>query len=401
MALLLWSPDMKRRLAIIAAAAAAFALAKADYEAAGRRWWAHIEYLASDQMKGRQTGSKEYQKGADYVAAQLREIGVQPAGVDGGWFQPVQFRVRRLVDEKSSLALVENGKTEPLRLGVDAMIVPAVDAHADLEAPLVFIGYGLKADEAKEDDLAGSDLRGRVAVYIASAPATITGPVRAHYQSAAQRWKALRSAGAVGVIAIPLAASMDIPWDRMALSRFGPRMSLADPSMNETAGEQFTAVWNPEHVDELLAGTGHSETELASLAVAGKPLPHFPLRKEIRAHMDIETGEAQSPNVVGKLVGADPRLRNEYVVMSAHLDHLGVGAPINGDAIYNGAMDNASGIASLIEVARALRSARLQRSVLFLAVCGEEKGLLGSRWYATHPTVPAADIVADINVDMF
>ncbi|HZU25899.1 MAG TPA: M28 family peptidase [Bryobacteraceae bacterium] len=389
-------------IALFGTAAVALASGALDYTAAGKRWWSHVEYLASDQLQGRQTGSEGYRKAAEYVAGQFHELGLEPAGSDG-WFQPVRFDVRTLADPGSSLALVENGKQLPLTLGADAILTPVRDAPPDIDAAAAFVGYGLQAKEANIDDLAGSDLRGKIAVYISSAPLGITGPVRAHYQATAQRWKALRAAGAAGMIAIPIPASMDIPWDRIALSRFAPHMYLADPAMNEMRGEQFQALWNPARADELFAGTGHSISDLLNAAGGGKPLPHFPLLRRIRAHMVIQKSETESPNVVAKLPGADPALRQEYVVMSAHLDHLGIGRPINGDAIYNGAMDNASGVASLIETARALkqRPAPLKRSVIFLAVCGEEKGELGSLWYAAHPTVSMAGIIADVNVDMF
>jgi hypothetical protein len=395
--------SVKTGLSAILIGAAALAMAALDPSAAGQRWWAHIEYLASDAMRGRQTGSKEYLKAAEYVADQFRQIGLEAAGTNHQWFQTVHFRVRQLNDEKSSLALESDGKAQPAAMGADVILLPALDSPAEVTAPAVFVGYGLNVPEAGYDDLSQIDVKGKIAVFLASAPASITGPVRAHYQASAQRWKALREAGAVGVISIPLPTSMDVPWERMALSRFGPRMFFADPAMNEMRGEQMAAVWNPATADKLFAGTPHNMAELLPLASAGKKLPVFPLAVGVHARLSIEDSEAESPNVVGKLPGADPQLSSEYVIMSAHLDHIGVGAPINGDAIYNGAMDNAAGVASLIEVARevAQNRSRLRRSVIFLAVCGEEKGELGSQWFAAHPTVPLENIVADVNVDMF
>jgi Zn-dependent M28 family amino/carboxypeptidase len=160
---------------------------------------------------------------------------------------------------------------------------------------------------------------------------------------------------------------------------------------------------NPEQAEKWFAGSGHSFDDLVALADAGKPLPRFPLHASIRAKVAVERGEVESQNVAGILPGADPVLKDQYVVLTAHLDHLGIGEPINGDRIYNGAMDNASGVATLIDIAQSLNESKpkLRRSLLFVAVTGEEKGLLGSRYFAAHPTVKPGSMVADLNVDMF
>lgn len=180
-------------------------------------------------------------------------------------------------------------------------------------------------------------------------------------------------------------------------------MRLADPALNDSRGLQFSLTFNPDRAEKLFEGSGHSFAELLALADAGKPLPRFALPESIRAKVTVKRWQVDSMNVAGVREGSDPKLKNEYVVLSGHLDHLGIGQPINGDKIYNGAMDDASGIASLIDIAQQLNEehARLKRSVLFLAVTGEEKGLQGSRYFAAHPTVNAASIVADINLDMY
>jgi Zn-dependent M28 family amino/carboxypeptidase len=196
---------------------------------------------------------------------------------------------------------------------------------------------------------------------------------------------------------------MDIPWERSALARFLPSMSLADPAMDETRGLSLAVVANPARADKLFAGTGHTFREILDADDAGKPLPRFPIPARIKATVAVARAEVTSQNVAAVLPGTDPKLKGEYVVLSAHLDHLGVGKPINGDAIYNGAMDNASGVAAQLDVAAILQETgtRPRRSVLFLAVTGEEKGLLGSRDFAGAPTVDPKAIVADINTDMF
>ena len=176
-------------------------------------------------------------------------------------------------------------------------------------------------------------------------------------------------------------------------------MELQD--VGGSPASKFTLFVNSEHADKVFAGSGHTFEEIRAMLGSEKPLPRFPLVISVRAKTAVKRSTAQSQNLAGILPGSDPTLKNEYVVISAHLDHLGIGAPVNGDKIYNGAMDDASGIASLIEIARAMHdsSAKPKRSILFLAVTAEEKGLLGSQYYASHPTVKGP-IIADINMDM-
>jgi Zn-dependent M28 family amino/carboxypeptidase len=168
-------------------------------------------------------------------------------------------------------------------------------------------------------------------------------------------------------------------------------------------GIKIAVAVNAARADKWLAGSGHTVDELLALVDAGKPLPHFPLVPSMRAKVKVDRRQVESENVVARLAGSDPVLKNEYVVITAHLDHLGVAEPINGDRIYNGAMDNASGVAAMLDIAQQLHEsgARLKRSLLFVAVTGEEKGLLGSRYFAAHPTVDANSMVADLNLDMF
>jgi hypothetical protein len=361
-------------------------------------WWEHIQFLADDKMAGRDTGSPEHRKAAEYVAAAFKRAGLQPAGTKG-YLQPVEFVSRRVQEEKCSLALVRNGQVEPILLGDEATFSMRI-AHAPrVEAPLVFIGYGLTIPEAKHDDLAGLDLRGKVVVLLTGGPPEIAGPLKSHYQS--HRWEALQRAGVIGVIQIQNPRGQDIPWDRSKLARFRPTMALADAALSGASGQKLAVTINPARAEKLFTGAGRTFAEILTLADAGKPLPRFALPASVRAQVQFEKKKLTSQNVVGLLPGTDAALKNEYVVLSAHLDHVGVGQPINGDGIYNGAMDNASGIATLIEAALALSKTPLRRSVLFVAVTAEENGLLGSRYFAARPTVPANALVANINIDMF
>jgi Zn-dependent M28 family amino/carboxypeptidase len=368
----------------------------------GKSWWEYIKVLADDNMEGRDTGSDGLRRAEAYIVEQLKKNGVEPAGSDG-YYQPVKFESREIIEKDSSAALVRDGKSEPLTLGEDVLFGTRVDLAPEVEAPLVFIGYGLKIPEQNYDDLAGLDLKGKVVVIFAGSTADTPSALSAHYQSAGERWKSLRAAGAIGVIGILNPASMDIPWSRISANRTHPSMALADPQLNESEGLKLSLTVNPASAEKFFVGSGHTFAEIAALGKDRKPLPRFPLAVSIQAKAKIEKTFVESANVVAKLPGSDPTLKDQYVVLSAHVDHLGIGAPINGDKIYNGAMDNASGDAVLLDVAASLKKSgdKLKRSLLFVFVTGEEKGLLGSRYFATHPTVPANSMVADINIDMF
>jgi Zn-dependent M28 family amino/carboxypeptidase len=387
----------RTRLAIVSfTLVVAGAIGLAEEPAA--RWWSHVSFLADDRLKGRETGSPEHREAAEYIAKHFKDAGLKPGGTNG-YFQPVPFRSRRIVEPKSSLAIVRGGQAVPVTLGDEATFSMRIDPAPQIEAPMVFAGYGLQIPEAKHDDLAGLDLKGKVVLLVTGGPSSIPGPLLAHYQNT--RWSYLKQAGAVGVVSIQNPKGQDIPWDRSKLARFLPSMVIADPALDETVGQQLAVTVNPATAEKFFEGTGHTSNELLALSNAGAVLPRFAVPASIRATVAIETQTLTSDNVVGVLPGTDPALRNQYVVVSAHLDHIGVGT-MKGDAIYNGAMDNATGIATLIETAAAAAAKKgFKRSVIFLAVTAEEKGLLGSRYFANRPTVPPSSIVADLNTDMF
>lgn len=392
---------MRFRISLALFLIAAAALPATDWQTAGKAWWAHVQFLADDKLEGREVGSKGYEAAADYVATQFEQGGLAP-GAGSTYSQPVGF-IKSTLDEPASriTLLSRDGKTIPVALGEDALLRWGSETTPDVDAPLVFAGYGLQIPEAGYSDLKDPALHGAVAVYLSGGPPDISGDLRSHYSSAEERGRAFQAAGIVGSINIPNPRTMEVPWTRLSANRLLARMSLADPSFRARAGI-FSATWNPAKADQLFAGSGHTFPEVPDAADHNRPLPHFALAMQLRAHTARITTEVQSRNVVGIRVGSDEKLKNEYVIVSAHLDHLGVGEPVNGDAIFNGAMDDASGIASLIEIARTLQSVHVatKRSIVFLAVTGEEKGELGSRYFAEHSTVRGR-IVADINMDMF
>jgi len=274
------------------------------------------------------------------------------------------------------------------------------------------------------------DLRGKVAVYVNSTGALdAPGPVKSHVGSAPERWAVLKAAGAIGTATImnprgpgggrgqgggrgtaaagttPGADAPDGAGGRGAGGGRGPQKAflLADPELQESAGRKVAITITRRGGDKFLAGSGHTMDEILKLAAENEPLPRFPLVGTLRTKAAVRRETVEAPNVVGMLPGSDAKLKDEYVIMSAHLDHVGVGRAINGDAIYNGAMDDASGIASILEMARIMKEsgAKPKRSIVFLAVAAEEKGELGSRYFASRPTVERKHIVADINLDMF
>jgi Peptidase family M28 len=372
-----------------------------DWASLGKQWWSHIQFLADDSLEGRDTGSRGFEKAADYMAEQFRAAGLEPAGVDG-YRQAMDFHVVQIDEARCVLDLLREGKTQPLQLGEDAVLGVSSHAAETVEAGAVFVGYGLTVPELHYDDLAGQDVKGKIVVLVTGGPADMSGPLKAHYQSGEERRKTLEKAGVIGTISIPNPRSAEVPWSRMAAARFQPRMELSDPGHHVPPSLPLGILFNPARAEILFKGSGHSFQEILADLNADKPLPHFPLAVKVRARVAMTRSEAKSENIVGLLPGSDPKLKKEYVVVSAHLDHLGIGEPVNGDRIYNGAMDDASGDASLIEVARAMKNsaAKPKRSILFLSVTGEEKGELGSQYFAAHPTV-SGPLVADLNMDMY
>ncbi|HWI85153.1 MAG TPA: M28 family metallopeptidase [Sphingomonas sp.] len=366
----------------------------------GDAWWHHVQILAADDMRGRQTGSNDYLRAADYVIGRFKALGLQPAGSDG-FLQPVDLIEQSFDPAQTALSLSGGGLPEPLR-APDDMIISAGGGPApeSIDAPLVFAGYGLGIAEAGHDDFAGLDLRGKIVVVIAGGPPEISGALKSNARS--ERARRLAEAGAVGMISLVPPGQIEIPWpSRMALSG-QPAMYLADSALRDMKTPFFSALMNTARSETLFAGSGHSFAEMAALADASRPVPTFALARRLSVKLGPIRRPVRSANIIARLPGRDPKLAGENVVISAHLDHHGVQTPVHGDAIYNGAMDDAAGVATAIEIAAKLRRdhARPRRSILFAIVTAEEKGLLGSHYFAMNPTVPRSSIVADLNFDM-
>jgi len=408
--------------ACLLAAAVAAAAQSPDLASEGKSWWAHVQFLADDTLEGRNVGTPGLDKAVEYVESQFQAIGLKPAGTTG-FRQPVKLDSRLLVPEQSSIALVREGKEVPLVIGQDASLSARAELDGSMEAPIVFVGYGLSIPEAGWDDLAGLDLRGKIAVYVnAFPPVKVSDNVRSHVNTADERWLALKRAGAIGVATIAAPRSDAAGAATPATGRGGaagagaagtgggraggtpaPVITLLDRELVDAAGQKVAISLTARGAAAILEGSGHTLDEIATLIADNKPLPRFPLPGTLKAHAALKRETIEAANVAGMFEGSDPALKSEYVVMTAHLDHVGIGRIVNGDAIYNGAMDDASGIAAVIETARLLKASgvKTKRSVIFVAVTAEEKGLLGSRYFAGRPTVPFKQIVANINLDMF
>jgi hypothetical protein len=368
--------------------------------ASAQQWWADVSVLADDKMEGRQTGSAGYVRAANYVVSRFKAEGLKPAGAQG-FMQPVTFE-QQIVDQRASsleLADAQNAVTS-LRVGEYSRISAGGAPVADsIDAPLLFLGYGLHLPQQGADDFAGMDVKGKIVVVLSGGPADISGPIKSNARFARPEW--LGKLGAVGLISLTTPQQVEIPWSRQLLLAGQPGMYLADRTLRETPDGFVNVAVDPDKSGLLFAGSGHTFAELCAIADASKPLPRFALPLRLKGRVAVSRSSLSSSNIVARLPGRDPRLAGQYVVVSAHLDHLGIGAPINGDNLYNGAMDDASGVATVLDIAdRLKRSAKPRRSMLFLIFTAEEKGLLGSHYFARHPTVPPGSIVADFNFDM-
>lgn len=367
------------------------------------QWWHHVATLASDQMEGRLTGSQGYEEATRYVADQFRRFGLEPAGANG-YFQPVAYEVQTIQTEQSSAALRNAaGQSHSLAIGDDIVLNAGSEQPARIDpTQMVFIGYGLHLPEIGIDDFAGVDLQGKIAVFLAGAPAGIPGPLQA-YARAEEFPRMLAAKGAIGALTLQSPAAMEIPWERTKQTYALPGLYLSEPDLRRYRAPTLIGNLNPAAAPRLFEGSGQSFEALTALSDAHQPLPHFPLAVSFSAQIKADKAKIKADNVVAELPGSDPKLANEAVVLSAHLDHLGTGKPDHGDGIFHGVMDNASGVASLLEIARLMQAEgnRPKRSILFVAVGGEEKGLLGSRFFAAHPTRHVGALAADINMDMF
>jgi len=359
---------------------------------------AHVMFLASDALRGREAGTPEYRIAAEYVASRFFAAGLKPAGDKGGYLQTVPLLRYQPADHGDLVLTAKGGAPMPLVFGRDFVpgAVPGKPQFA-LDAPVVFVGQGIVAPKYKRNDYAGVDVRGKVVAFLGETPTSFQSEERAHFASPATRTAIAAERGAVGAILIEPGSVSEAGWDRT-------RMTWAYPDgTGHVAGVPLIATVSGAGAAKLFAQARAPWDKIAPRA--DDPTAIFKaeqLPSVLTVALKTSSEPLDSANVAGLLPGTDPSLSREVVVLSAHLDHLGVGLPVNGDSIYNGAEDNAVGIAALIEAAKRFRTSDMptRRSILFLAVTAEEEGLIGSDYFARHPTMPAAKIVADVNFDM-
>ena len=369
---------------------------------------AHMTFLASDLLRGREAGSPGFDIAANYVASQFAQLGLKPAGGDGTYFQKVPLLATRPMDQGRFVVRGKDGAEVPLVFGEDVMVGRPVGPSArHVAAPMVFVGYGLVAPERGRDDYKGLNVAGKIVVVLNGAPATFQTEERAYYANGRTKRAQAAAHGAVGIISLYLPrdeqrrpfAEGKRTWQSWAMT-----WRKADGAPNDVAPEtpQLGAV-SIQGAAKLFAGAKVSYDKVAEAAETSKANPpRFALATTLDVTLHTESQVIESENVAGLLEGSDPRLKNEVVVLSAHLDHIGITPPVKGDEINNGALDNAAGVATTLEVARAFVESgqRPRRSILFLTVTGEEKGLLGAEYFARNPTLGPRPIVANVDLDM-
>ncbi|HKB96587.1 MAG TPA: hypothetical protein VKB94_07025, partial [Rhizomicrobium sp.] len=270
------------------------------------QWWADVSALADDSMEGRLTGSPGYDRAAQYVISRLKAEGLKPAGARG-YLQPVTFE-QQTVDQGASHAelLAADGAVTPLKVGDDMLITPGGSSRPPaVDAPLVFIGYGLHLPAQGYDDFAGQDLKGKIAVVLGGGPDTISGPIKSDARSA--RNKALAKAGAIGVIALTTPKQVEIAWSRQKLIARQPGMYLADAGLRDTSDGFFTATFDPGQSELLFKDSGHNFAELCTLSDTSKPVPRFALSLRLKAAIAAVRTPVSSPNIVARLEGSDAR----------------------------------------------------------------------------------------------
>ncbi|MEQ1514222.1 MAG: M28 family metallopeptidase [Lysobacteraceae bacterium] len=370
-----------------------------------------VGFLADDRLEGRETGTRGYDLAAEYTAKRFREIGLQPAGDNGTYFQNVPLLKATREAEGAALTVKRNGREIALRFR--EQFLPALDFNAiehALEAPAVFVGQGVYAPELKHDDFAGLDVRGKVAVLFSGAPARFDNDRRAFYSASREKLRALAERGAIGAVFVNTPQDeAGSPWSRSAdnWQRSGMRLRDADGKGMNTFPELRAVASVSAAAADLIFADGPQPAATLFKAAQDGTLKGFVLPGTLTLAARTKIEPIESRNVIAKLPGSDAALAAEHIVYSAHLDHIGIGAPVKDekgveDAIYNGALDNALGVSILFEAARILHATKPapKRSLLFVALTAEEKGLLGAEWFASHPTVPAASLIANINMDM-
>ena len=365
----------------------------------------HIRILADDSLQGRRPGTAGYEGAIRYVETTLASLGVEPAGVGGSFRQAVPLRHSVVQPDASSLTLTSAGGVTEMSYGADFYLSPDhMRAESEVSAAVAFVGFGVSAPAFGYDDYADVDVEGKIVAYISGAPSSLPSNERAYYSSGATKSGEAIARGAVGTVSFSSPDDPRFRWENSVNRSSTGSYIWVDPAGDPRGGAsqiRASASLNHPAVRALFEGSPTPLEDVFS-AAASNSAQGFDLPAELTMRVATTHSPVDSDNVIAKLEGSDPDLRDEHVVYVAHVDHFGVGVAVDGDAIYNGAHDNASGTSIVLEIAKAFAALpeAPRRSVIFLFVTAEEWGLLGSDYFAANPTVPAESLVANLSLDM-
>ncbi len=369
----------------------------------------HVTYLADDKLAGRLPGTAGYKMAVDYVVNEFKNYGVLPAAENNSYLQKVQLRVAKLLPEKTEIILNDgNGSSKLLNLNTELIVYANPEKKSiNFAAPLVFVGAGFDAPRVNLNDYKNIDVKGKVVVVMRKAPENISENIKRHLTYTSSYQQFAEKNGAIGVIICNYTSNQ--AQFNMASKLFQEDGVEASINKNGTINSNYMIGGKIQFMATIsvLALKTIMATEAPDFSAIWKKIENgeyvsMPMKSTISVKYESTHKDIESYNVIGKIEGTDPRLKNEYVIHSGHLDHIGISKPVNGDSINNGAHDNASGIACSLEIARmySMLKKKPKRSILFVYVTAEEMGLLGSAYFIKNPVVPKYNLVADINTDM-
>ncbi len=387
----------------LVAAMLAFGVRAAEPDISAERFRAHVAYLADDLLEGREAGTRGHELAARYIATQFDLIGLKPGGENGGWYQSVGLAETSLTGPAPTVTIT-TAKGAKTYENASLVVVRGLAAGGEtvLSSEAVFAGYGMTDKATSVDDYKGLDVHGKIVVVLRGIPKGVDSEIAAHLSSQQARFAAEH--GAVGLVQIYDAASArTFPWKVVLQYANEPRSTWVQKDgapFDDTYGLKARATIQHDAAVALFDGAKTSLDAVLDQADKAKRPKGFPLKARLEIKVATQARRYSSPEVIGLIEGADPKLKDEYVVLMGHADHLGIRPNKPGDNIYNGALDNAAGVATLLEVARAFATGeRPRRSVLIIANTAEEKGLLGAEFWAHYPTAPAGKIVAGVDLD--
>ena len=396
---------MPKATVLIVALVATVAAAPADTDFSAERFKAHVTFLADDLLEGREAGTRGHEIAAKYIAAQFESFGLKPGGDDGTYFKKVDLLESALSAPAPTLSITTPAGAKPFKQGVTAMIGgPIGGGSVRVRAPLVFVGYGMTDKAMGYDDYVGLDVRGKIVVVLLGSPKGMDSEIGAHLMHEQPRSAAEHGAAAVLRVPTRLMSTV-LPWDKVVQYLGDPVTTWVrkDGTPDDPAyGLKASAMLEPNAAASLFDGAGITLTQILDEAdkEGGRPKGRT-LKSTAEISVSTKVRRYSSPDVIGVIEGSDPKLKDEYVALMGHADHIGIKRTGKGDRINNGALDNAAGTATLLEVARVLTATtRPRRSVLIVANTAEEKGLLGAEYFAHYPTVPIEKITAAIDLDM-